>query len=152
MPCSRCAMNSPRPSSAHRAVEPPSPSAAAARRGTNTYKELKASRGRATYVGERSVGFEDPGAVTIAVLWPNALPDSGIRGHPATNTSQPTTRKYIMKRLSTNRRISSPKYSPESHGPIPTPALRTRVACRPFGSPVPFRSSSKSGLGAERAW
>jgi phosphoenolpyruvate---glycerone phosphotransferase subunit DhaL len=52
--------------------------AAAARRGADHTKELQASRGRASYVGERSIGSEDPGAVAVAVmaeniaqLWPS---------------------------------------------------------------------------------
>jgi dihydroxyacetone kinase-like protein len=42
--------------------------AAAARRGATHTKELRAIRGRASYVGDRSVGFQDPGAVAIAVM------------------------------------------------------------------------------------
>lgn len=45
--------------------------AAAARRGATHTKELKANRGRASYVGERSVGYEDPGAVAVAVMAEN---------------------------------------------------------------------------------
>lgn len=45
--------------------------AAAARRGSEHTKELKASRGRASYVGERSIGYEDPGAVAVAVMAEN---------------------------------------------------------------------------------
>jgi dihydroxyacetone kinase phosphoprotein-dependent L subunit len=45
--------------------------AAAARRGAAHTKELQASRGRASYVGERSIGHEDPGAVAIAVMAEN---------------------------------------------------------------------------------
>jgi phosphoenolpyruvate---glycerone phosphotransferase subunit DhaL len=45
--------------------------AAAARRGATHTKELKASRGRASYVGERSIGYEDPGAVAVAVMAEN---------------------------------------------------------------------------------
>lgn len=57
--------------------------AAAARRGATGTKEIKANRGRASYVGERSVGFEDPGAVAIAVmaeqiaqLWKNTIEET----------------------------------------------------------------------------
>jgi dihydroxyacetone kinase-like protein len=42
--------------------------AAAARRGATHTKDIKASRGRAAYVGDRSIGFEDPGAVAIALM------------------------------------------------------------------------------------
>ncbi|MGH3641379.1 MAG: dihydroxyacetone kinase subunit DhaL [Mycobacterium sp.] len=45
--------------------------AAAARRGATRTKELKANRGRASYVGERSIGYEDPGAVAVAVMSEN---------------------------------------------------------------------------------
>lgn len=45
--------------------------AAAARRGAEQTKELKASRGRASYVGDRSIGYEDPGAVAVAVMAEN---------------------------------------------------------------------------------
>ena len=45
--------------------------AAAARRGATHTKELKASRGRASYVGDRSIGFEDPGAVAVALMAEN---------------------------------------------------------------------------------
>jgi dihydroxyacetone kinase phosphoprotein-dependent L subunit len=45
--------------------------AAAARRGATHTKELKANRGRASYVGERSIGYEDPGAVAVAVMAEN---------------------------------------------------------------------------------
>ncbi|WP_020112919.1 dihydroxyacetone kinase subunit DhaL [Rhodococcus sp. 114MFTsu3.1] len=45
--------------------------AAAARRGAESTKGLQARRGRASYVGERSVGSEDPGAVAIAVMAEN---------------------------------------------------------------------------------
>jgi phosphoenolpyruvate---glycerone phosphotransferase subunit DhaL len=55
--------------------DPPSDIAAAvasaARRGAERTKELKASRGRASYVGERSIGYEDPGAVAVAVMAEN---------------------------------------------------------------------------------
>ncbi|MET0452806.1 MAG: dihydroxyacetone kinase subunit DhaL [Mycobacterium sp.] len=63
--------------------------AAAARRGATHTKELKANRGRASYVGERSIGYEDPGAVAVAVmaeniaqLWPSSthpLPEESAR-------------------------------------------------------------------------
>jgi len=42
--------------------------AAAARRGATHTKQLTASRGRASYVGERSLGYEDPGAVAVALM------------------------------------------------------------------------------------
>ena len=45
--------------------------AAAARRGAESTKELQARRGRASYVGERSIGHEDPGAVAVAVITEN---------------------------------------------------------------------------------
>lgn len=45
--------------------------AVAARRGAEHTKELKARRGRASYVGERSIGYEDPGAVAVAVMAEN---------------------------------------------------------------------------------
>lgn len=42
--------------------------AAAARAGAANTKDLIAHRGRASYVGERSLGHEDPGAVAIATM------------------------------------------------------------------------------------
>jgi phosphoenolpyruvate---glycerone phosphotransferase subunit DhaL len=45
--------------------------AVAARRGAEHTKSLKASRGRSSYVGERSIGYEDPGAVAVAVMAEN---------------------------------------------------------------------------------
>jgi dihydroxyacetone kinase phosphoprotein-dependent L subunit len=61
--------------------------AAAARRGATHTKELQASRGRASYVGERSIGYEDPGAVAVAVMAENIahLWSSGV----ATDLSHP---------------------------------------------------------------
>lgn len=42
--------------------------ATGARQGATYTKQLEAKRGRASYVGERSVGFEDPGAVAVALM------------------------------------------------------------------------------------
>ncbi|AQT79841.1 dihydroxyacetone kinase subunit L [Mycolicibacterium litorale] len=56
-------------------AEPPAriarAAAVAARRGATHTKELKANRGRASYVGERSIGYPDPGAVAVAVMAEN---------------------------------------------------------------------------------
>lgn len=42
--------------------------AKAARAGAERTKEMRASRGRASYVGDRSIGAADPGAVAVAVM------------------------------------------------------------------------------------
>jgi dihydroxyacetone kinase-like protein len=42
--------------------------AKAARAGADHTKEIAANRGRASYVGDRSIGAPDPGAVAIAVM------------------------------------------------------------------------------------
>ncbi|CAN5722880.1 hypothetical protein BH09ACT8_BH09ACT8_13160 [soil metagenome] len=42
--------------------------AKAARAGADHTRELAANRGRASYVGDRSIGAPDPGAVAIAVM------------------------------------------------------------------------------------
>jgi dihydroxyacetone kinase len=43
--------------------------AAAALRGAEATKEIAASKGRATYVGERSVGYPDAGAAAVGFLF-----------------------------------------------------------------------------------
>lgn len=47
--------------------------ALAARAGAESTRSLKARRGRASYVGERAVGVEDPGAVTVALFFEASL-------------------------------------------------------------------------------
>ena len=42
---------------------------AAAREGVEFTKTIVAKRGRASYIGERSLGFEDPGAVSSMILF-----------------------------------------------------------------------------------
>ncbi len=41
----------------------------AAREGVEFTKTIAAKRGRASYIGERSIGFEDPGAVSSMILF-----------------------------------------------------------------------------------
>ncbi|WP_226345837.1 dihydroxyacetone kinase family protein [Agilicoccus flavus] len=47
----------------------------AARRGAESTREGTSSKGRASYVGDRAAGYEDPGA-TAVVLWLEAVRDS----------------------------------------------------------------------------
>ncbi|WP_099024497.1 dihydroxyacetone kinase subunit DhaL [Mycolicibacterium palauense] len=42
--------------------------AQAARAGADQTKQMRANRGRASYVGDRSIGAADPGAVAVAVM------------------------------------------------------------------------------------
>ena len=48
-------------------------SVAAASKGTESTKKIVALKGRASYVGERSLGFPDAGAVAIAVILQDIL-------------------------------------------------------------------------------
>ena len=41
----------------------------AAREGVEFTKTISAKRGRASYIGERSIGFEDPGAVSSMIIF-----------------------------------------------------------------------------------
>jgi len=41
---------------------------AAAENGANSTKEMIATKGRARYLGERSIGFQDPGATSISII------------------------------------------------------------------------------------
>ena len=41
----------------------------AAREGVEFTKTIAAKRGRASYIGERSIGFEDPGAVSAMIIF-----------------------------------------------------------------------------------
>ncbi|MDO5728706.1 MAG: dihydroxyacetone kinase subunit DhaL [Actinomycetaceae bacterium] len=47
--------------------------AQAAREGANATKPMKATKGRASYLGERSIGHLDPGAVSSAILLEQAV-------------------------------------------------------------------------------
>ncbi|MDO5719288.1 MAG: dihydroxyacetone kinase subunit DhaL [Actinomycetaceae bacterium] len=47
--------------------------AAAAREGAEATKPMKATKGRASYLGERSIGHLDPGAVSSAILLEQAV-------------------------------------------------------------------------------
>lgn len=42
--------------------------AIAARKGSDDTKQLEAKKGRASYLGARSVGHIDPGSVTMAIV------------------------------------------------------------------------------------
>jgi dihydroxyacetone kinase-like protein len=44
-----------------------------ARRGAQSTLEMRAERGRATYVGDRAVGVLDPGAVTVALFFESGV-------------------------------------------------------------------------------
>lgn len=45
----------------------------AAREGAEKTKEIKATKGRASYVGDRSINYPDAGAMAIAVIFETAL-------------------------------------------------------------------------------
>lgn len=47
--------------------------AVAAREGANATEPMKATKGRASYLGERSIGHLDPGAVSSAILLEQAV-------------------------------------------------------------------------------
>ena len=47
--------------------------AVAAREGAEATKPMKATKGRASYLGERSIGHLDPGAVSSAILLEQAV-------------------------------------------------------------------------------
>jgi dihydroxyacetone kinase-like protein len=51
--------------------------ASAALTGANSTRDLVASRGRASYVGEVARGIPDPGAVAVALLFASAVFTNG---------------------------------------------------------------------------
>jgi dihydroxyacetone kinase-like protein len=53
--------------------------ARAARTGAASTQELRARRGRASYLGDVAVGVLDPGAVTVALFFESALAPLGRR-------------------------------------------------------------------------
>lgn len=55
------------------AVEVLEAAAAAARAGAEATLEMKATKGRASYLGERSIGHLDPGAVSSAIIFEQAV-------------------------------------------------------------------------------
>lgn len=55
------------------AVETLEAAAVAARGGAEATLEMKATKGRASYLGERSIGHLDPGAVSSAIIFEQAV-------------------------------------------------------------------------------
>jgi len=43
--------------------------AEAARRGAEATKEMVAKKGKASYLGEKTLGYPDPGAVAVALIF-----------------------------------------------------------------------------------
>jgi len=54
-----------------------SASAAAARQGAAATRPLVAHKGRASYLGDRAIGHQDPGATSLAMLLAELAPDAG---------------------------------------------------------------------------
>ena len=55
--------------------------AAAAREGAEATVPMRARKGRASYLGERSIGHQDPGATSAAIIL--AALEAAVRGTPA---------------------------------------------------------------------
>ncbi|UYG17487.1 dihydroxyacetone kinase subunit DhaL [Brachybacterium huguangmaarense] len=62
--------------------------AGAAAQGRDDTAPLEAKKGRASYLGERSIGHIDPGAASTALLWQAAVETIGTGGSGGTDSSR----------------------------------------------------------------
>jgi len=61
----------------------------AARLGMEHTIHIRANKGRASYLGDRSIGHQDPGATSAYLLFETAVAALSTSAHPAANSQEP---------------------------------------------------------------